>query len=166
MLTDTHVTPMTPVKTRPDSTSSPKDSPRTPNRPILQETRMLCMSSPLRFVGCTSPCSTKLQVGFVSHIEHGIVTDHRPNRPGDYGLVPHSSPVSNVTSPVHSPTRGLFHELSFANLLDSADEHAMNNNGGMNGMSGMSGMGGMGGADVAASPRKRPRKHAPTRCGE
>lgn len=149
--------PMTPVKSRPDNSQVSEAhpgtrSPRTPNRPILMQSQYMCSSSPLRSVGRTSPCSTKLTSGLVSHIEAGSITSYSPF---NYGLLGFSPDYGS--SPVQSPTRqlgGMYpRELSFANLLDNT-----------------MGPGDSDSAEVRhcislpTSPRKRPRKHTPIRA--
>ena len=157
---------MTPVKTRPEKQSmyelqspvaSPRQacasSPRTPNHPLLGNERAKCMSSPLRLVGRTSPCSVKLLSGCLSRIEGGNVTDFRT----DSGLSQYQSPASSPRKEMNS---GMYpRELSFANLLDNnavADE--LETCGDTDEVAAASA------CALPASPRKRPRKHTPVRA--
>lgn len=157
---------MTPVKTKPDIHStyelqspitSPRpafaSSPQTPPHPIMGSERTRCMSSPLRLVGRTSPCSVKLVPGCLSRIQDGHITDFRT----DFGLQQYQSLVS---SPRREMGGGMYpRELSFANLLEgtvTADEllSYVDTEEGSAGRE----------SSFSASPRKRPRKHAPVRA--
>lgn len=157
---------MTPVKTKADVHStyelqspvtSPKAArtscPQTPNHPIVGNDRSRCMSSPLRHVGRTSPCSVKLVPGCLSRIEGGHVTDFRTN----FGLHQYQSPVS---SPRREIGGGMYpRELSFANLLEgNMPADGLLSYGGTDEGSGEKD------GTFSASPRKRPRKHAPVRA--
>ena len=158
---------MTPVKTKADMihsayelqspATSPRQartsSPQTPNHPILGTDRARCMSSPLRDVGRTSPCSVKLVPGCLSRIQGGQVTDFRTN----FGLHQCLSPVS---SPRREMGSGMYpRELSFANLL----EGNVTADGLLSYGDAEEGSGGKE-STFAVSPRKRPRKHAPVRA--